>query len=106
LVVFLIDPTPTQKNDKRNKNEDSARNLKLFTQAIFKVMIFFGLTFIREYCKNLKNLECMQYLQVGILYIPWIGTFCLNYLKDITQKIQIFKIYAIPSCEYFICALG
>jgi hypothetical protein len=48
----------------------------------------------------------MQYLQVGILYIPWIGTLCLDYFKDITQKIQKFKIYAIPSCEYFICALG
>jgi hypothetical protein len=48
----------------------------------------------------------MQYLQVGILYIPCIGTLCLDYPKDITQKIKNPKIYAIPSCEYFIYAFG
>jgi len=46
----------------------------------------------------------MQYLQVGILDIPWIGTLCLDYPKDITQKIQNSKF--TPSCEYFIYALG
>jgi hypothetical protein len=48
----------------------------------------------------------MQYLQVGILYIPWIGTLCLDNPKDITQKNKKSNIYAIPSCEYFIYALG
>jgi len=42
LVVFLIDLTTTQKNDKKKQNEGNARNLDLFTQAIFKVMICFG----------------------------------------------------------------
>jgi hypothetical protein len=27
----------------------------------------------------------MQYIQVGISYIPWIGTLCLDYVEGITQ---------------------
>jgi hypothetical protein len=46
LVVFPTDPTTTKKFDKRNKMRGSARNLELFTQAIFKGHDFVWLTFI------------------------------------------------------------
>jgi hypothetical protein len=42
LVVFSTNLATTENNEKNLKNEDITWNLKLFTQAIFKVMIFFG----------------------------------------------------------------
>jgi hypothetical protein len=45
----------------------------------------------------------MQYSQVDILYIPWIGTLRLGYPEDITQTLKKIKVYAITSWVFHTC---
>ncbi len=41
-----------------------------------------------------------------MVYIIWIGTLCLHYLKGITQMFLKPKVHAILYCGYFTYALG
>jgi hypothetical protein len=91
LVVFPTDPTITKNNDKRNKMRVLQKIWNCLPKQYLRTWLIFLSTHVWQYRINPKNLECMQYLQVHISYIPWSATLCFDYHGTITQIKRKFQ---------------
>jgi hypothetical protein len=75
----------------------------LFKKYLMPWWIFFVDTHMKVLHKHKKS---KLYAIPSSGYVPWIGTFCLDYLEGVTQTLKNYKLHVIPSYGYLIYSLG